>query len=62
MKKLVALILAVMMLIGYVPEDRHVLLASGAQKPLILSKNSSALEAFQRIAGRIDGESIPIPF
>lgn len=49
-------------LIGYVPEDRHVLLASGAQKPLILSKNSSALEAFQRIAGRIDGESIPIPF
>ena len=48
--------------IGYVPEDRHVLLASGAQKPLILSKNSSALEAFQRIAGRIDGESIPIPF
>ena len=49
-------------LIGYVPEDRHVLLASGAQKPLILSKNSRALDAFQRIAGRLDGESIPIPF
>ncbi len=49
-------------LIGYVPEDRHVLLAAGGQKPLVLSKNSSALEAFRRISARIEGEKVPIPY
>jgi septum site-determining protein MinD len=49
-------------LLGYVPEDRHVLLAAGAQRPLVLSKSSSALDAYRRIAGRITGDKIPIPF
>ena len=49
-------------LIGYVPEDRHVLLAAGEQKPLVLNRSSSALDAFHRIARRIEGEKVPIAY
>lgn len=47
-------------LLGVVPEDRRVILAAAAQKPLALSPDSSALAAFDRIALRLTGKKIPV--
>ena len=49
-------------LIGIVPEDREILVASNRGSPLTLSKTSESGEAYKRIARRINGEkSLPIP-
>jgi len=47
-------------LLGIVPEDRRVILAAVAQKPLALCAGSRALLAFERIALRLTGEKIPV--
>ena len=47
-------------LIGIVPDDRRVLLAAAARRPLALTPGSPALEAFDRIARRLTGKRIPI--
>ncbi|MDD6189489.1 MAG: AAA family ATPase [Clostridiales bacterium] len=47
---------------GIVPEDRQVIISAAAQKPLALYKDSAALAAFDRIARRIEGEKVPVPF
>ena len=44
------------------PEDRQVIISAAAQKPLALYKDSAALAAFDRIARRIEGEKVPVPF
>ncbi len=47
-------------LLGIVPEDKQVILAAAAQKPLALTKEGSALAAFDRISRRISGERVPL--
>lgn len=49
-------------LIGLVPEDSDVLLASAKSKPLILMSDKKASKAFLRIARRITGEEVPLKF
>lgn len=48
-------------LLGIVPEDRAVIIAAAAQKPLALSGSCPALTAFERIARRMDGEKVSLP-
>jgi len=49
-------------LIGIVPEDREIIVATNKGLPLTLTKNSPSGEAYKRIARRINGEEdLPIP-
>ncbi|MBC8457375.1 MAG: septum site-determining protein MinD [Deltaproteobacteria bacterium] len=49
-------------LLGVVPEDKDIIIATNKGAPLILSKNSKSGEAYKRIARRVNGEdNIPIP-
>ena len=45
-------------LIGVVPESAQVV--SAIQKGIICTADSKALTAFDRIAGRLEGESLPL--
>jgi len=47
-------------LIGLVPEDKGVLLAAAAAKPLVLYGGGRAAKAFLRIAKRLKGDSVPL--
>lgn len=46
-------------LIGVVPEDRRVIMASAVGKPVTIFHGGAAT-AFQNIAARLDGENIPL--
>jgi len=46
-------------LIGIVPEDENVLVASNKGQPLVLDSKNKAGQAFQNIARRLLGESVP---
>ena len=48
-------------LVGLVPMDEHVLISSNTGAPLVLQNESSAGQAFRRIARRVNGEAdLPI--
>ena len=47
-------------LLGVVPEDEAIVVSTNRGEPAVLTKNSRAGEAYQRICGRIMGEEIPI--
>ncbi len=47
-------------LAGLVPMDEKVLISSNIGTPLVLQNDSSAGQAFRRIAKRLNGENIPI--
>jgi septum site-determining protein MinD len=47
-------------LIGYVPEDKSVIIAAAMETPLVLCSDGEAAAAFMRIAKRIDGKKVPI--
>lgn len=47
-------------LIGIVPEDENVLIASNKGQPLALDPKSRAGQAFQNIARRLMGEQVPL--
>lgn len=51
-----------MPLLGIVPEDPEVTLSAALGKPLITSRRSPAADACRRIAGRLCGSYVPIPF
>jgi septum site-determining protein MinD len=46
-------------LIGIVPEDENVVVASNRGQPLVLEAKSKAGQAFQNIARRLMGEQVP---
>lgn len=46
-------------LIGIVPEDQEVLIATNRGQPIVLGNHSLAGQAFRNIARRLDGEEIP---
>jgi septum site-determining protein MinD len=46
-------------LIGIVPEDEEVLIATNRGQPIVLGNNSVAGQAFRNIARRIGGEQVP---
>jgi septum site-determining protein MinD len=46
-------------LIGVIPEDENVILASNSGQPLSLDGRSKAGQAFQNIARRLMGEQVP---
>lgn len=46
-------------LIGIVPEDESVVSSSNAGTPLALTENTKAAQAFQNIARRLMGETVP---
>lgn len=46
-------------LIGIVPEDQEVLIATNRGQPIVLENHSLAGQAFRNIARRLDGEEIP---
>jgi septum site-determining protein MinD len=46
-------------LIGIVPEDENVIVASNKGQPLALDPKNKAGQAFQNIAGRLMGEHVP---
>jgi septum site-determining protein MinD len=46
-------------LIGIVPEDENVIVASNKGQPLALDDKSKAGQAFQHIARRLLGEKVP---
>jgi septum site-determining protein MinD len=49
-------------LIGIIPEDREIIVATNKGLPLTLTKNSPSGEAYKRVARRINGEKgLPIP-
>jgi septum site-determining protein MinD len=48
-------------LIGIVPEDENVIVASNRGQPLALDDKSKAGQAFQHIARRLLGEKVPFP-
>jgi len=48
-------------LIGVVPRDKSIIISTNRGLPLTLIENSSAGEAFKRIAQRINGKEVPIP-
>lgn len=54
--------IAGMPLLGIVPEDPEVTLSAALGKPLITSRRSPAADACRRIAGRLCGSYVPIPF
>ena len=47
-------------LIGYVPEDPAVPLALSQGQPLLRGSNRGAAAAYRRIAGRLDGQYVPL--
>ena len=47
-------------LAGLVPMDEKVLISSNTGTPLVLQNDSSAGQAFRRIAKRLNGEDVPI--
>jgi septum site-determining protein MinD len=47
-------------LLGIVPEDREVMISSNQGVPVALDEKSLAGQAFQNIARRIEGESVPL--
>jgi len=47
-------------LIGIVPEDEYVIVASNRGQPLVLEAKSKAGQAFQNIARRLMGEHVPL--
>ena len=46
-------------LIGKIPEDKGIIEASNQGKPIILTKDSAAAQAYERVAKRMCGEEIP---
>lgn len=46
-------------LIGVVPEDKHVIMAAAAGRPVVIFHGGAAT-AFRNIAARLDGENIPL--
>lgn len=46
-------------LLGIVPDDRHVLEAAAAGRPVIVLRKGAAM-AFRNIAARLDGEEVPL--
>jgi septum site-determining protein MinD len=48
-------------LLGYIPEDKAVIIAAAMEKPLILHTRKGAAAAAMRIARRLDGQKVPIP-
>lgn len=46
-------------LVGVIPEDENVIVASNKGQPVTLSNNSKAGKAFQNIAKRLLGEEVP---
>jgi len=49
-------------IIGVVPEDRDVLIASGQGKALVLSSHGKAAKSFLRIMRRLSGERVPLKY
>ena len=47
-------------LIGIVPKDKRILIASNSGSPVVLDEESEAGPAYMRIANRIDGEAVEI--
>jgi septum site-determining protein MinD len=47
-------------LAGLVPMDEKVLISSNTGTPLVLQNDSTAGQAFRRIAKRLNGEDLPI--
>jgi septum site-determining protein MinD len=47
-------------LAGLVPMDEKVLISSNTGTPLVLQNDSTAGQAFRRIAKRLNGEAVPI--
>ncbi|MEW8978462.1 MAG: septum site-determining protein MinD [Symbiobacterium sp.] len=47
-------------LLGVVPEDDHIIVSTNRGEPAVFSKDSKAGKAFQNIARRLMGESVPI--
>jgi septum site-determining protein MinD len=47
-------------LIGVIPEDENVIVASNRGQPLALDGKSKAGQAFQNIARRLMGEQVPL--
>lgn len=48
-------------LVGVIERDDNIIVAANCGEPVVYNAKSKAGAAFQRIAGRIIGESIPIP-
>ncbi len=48
-------------LIGIIPESEDVIISTNKGVPLVHEKKSPAALAFKRIAGRLEGENIPLP-
>jgi septum site-determining protein MinD len=46
-------------LVGTVPEDEQVLVATNRGQPVVLGNHSLAGEAFRNIARRLNGEEVP---
>lgn len=47
-------------LLGIVPEDEQMIVASSLGEPIVFSDNSKSATAFKWIARRIDGEDLPV--
>lgn len=47
-------------LLGIVPEDDHIIVSTNRGEPAVYSKDSKAGKAYQNIARRLMGESVPI--
>jgi len=47
-------------LLGIVPEDNHILIATNRGIPVVLENRSAAGQAFMRIARRLIGEDVPL--
>ena len=46
-------------LLGYVPDDEKIIVATNRGMPVVHNSNSWSGEAFRRIAARVDGEDVP---
>lgn len=46
-------------LLGVIPDDESIIIATNRGEPAVTDKNSRAGEAYRNIAGRLDGENIP---
>jgi len=46
-------------LLGIIPDDESIIIATNRGEPAVTDKNSRAGEAYRNIAGRLDGENIP---
>lgn len=49
-------------ILGVVPEDKDVLIASGQGRALVLSSHGKAAKTFLRIAQRLGGERVPLKY